>query len=187
MKISVLAAAIAIAVSAPAFAINVIQDDNAINLVSAIGGSGVTITNASLTSNTVKPSGTFTGGLNSVGFDTGIVLTTGTTDCVAGPNNGGGCTGGGSSTSLKFDFESTTGQVFFKYVFASEEYTQYVGSSFNDTFELRLPVRQWALSVPKRIRYFMLRDEAVLTMVLRILLRVIAQSPEDCRHSFRHR
>ena len=35
----------------------------------------------------------------------------------------------------------------------------------------RLPVRQWVLSVPKRLRKFMQRDEAVLTMVLRKLPR----------------
>ena len=40
----------------------------------------------------------------------------------------------------------------------------------------RLPMRQWVLSVPKRLRYFMQRDGAVLNMVLRIFLRVIAQS-----------
>ena len=40
----------------------------------------------------------------------------------------------------------------------------------------RLPLRQWVLSVPKRLRYFMQRDGAVLGMVLRIFLRVIAQS-----------
>ena len=40
----------------------------------------------------------------------------------------------------------------------------------------RLPVRQWVLSVPKRLRYFMQRDGAVLNMVLRIFLRVIEQS-----------
>ena len=40
----------------------------------------------------------------------------------------------------------------------------------------RLPVRQWVLSVPKRLRYFMQRDGATLNMVLRIFLRVIAQS-----------
>ena len=40
----------------------------------------------------------------------------------------------------------------------------------------RLPVRQWVLSVPKRLRYFMQRDGAVLNMVLRIFLQVIAQS-----------
>ncbi len=39
-----------------------------------------------------------------------------------------------------------------------------------------LPVRQWVLSVPKRLRYFMQRDGVVLNMVLRIFLRVIEQS-----------
>ena len=43
----------------------------------------------------------------------------------------------------------------------------------------RLPVRQWVLSVAKRLRYFMQRDGAVLNMVLRIFLRVIAQSLQD--------
>ena len=38
----------------------------------------------------------------------------------------------------------------------------------------RLPVRQWVLLVPKRLRYFMQRDGVVLNIVLRILLRVIA-------------
>ena len=42
----------------------------------------------------------------------------------------------------------------------------------------RLPVRQWVLSVPKRLRYFMQRDGAVLNMVLRIFLHVVAQSPQ---------
>jgi hypothetical protein len=37
-------------------------------------------------------------------------------------------------------------------------------------------VRQWVLSVPKRLRYFMQHDGAVLGMVLRIFLRVIAQT-----------
>ena len=41
------------------------------------------------------------------------------------------------------------------------------------------PVRQRLLSVPKRLRYFMQRDGAVLNMVLRIFLRVIAQSLQD--------
>jgi len=40
----------------------------------------------------------------------------------------------------------------------------------------RLPVRQWVLSVPKRLRYFMQCDGPVLNMVLRIFLRVIAQT-----------
>jgi hypothetical protein len=46
----------------------------------------------------------------------------------------------------------------------------------NDHVFPRLPVRQWVLSVPKRLRYFMQRDGPVLNMVLRIFLRVIAQN-----------
>ena len=38
-----------------------------------------------------------------------------------------------------------------------------------------LPVRQWVLSVPKRLRYFMQRDGAALNSALRIFLRVIEQ------------
>lgn len=38
-----------------------------------------------------------------------------------------------------------------------------------------LPVRQWVLSVLKRLHYFIQRDSAVLSMLLCIFLRVIAQ------------
>jgi hypothetical protein len=37
----------------------------------------------------------------------------------------------------------------------------------------RLPVRQWVLSVPKRLRYFLQRDTALQGAVLRILLRAV--------------
>ena len=36
-----------------------------------------------------------------------------------------------------------------------------------------LPVRQWGLSVPKRLRCFLRRDPEALSAVLHILLRVI--------------
>ena len=49
-------------------------------------------------------------------------------------------------------------------------------SHLTDHVFARLPVRQWVLTVPKRLRYFMQRDAAVLNMVLRIFVRVIAQS-----------
>ena len=55
------------------------------------------------------------------------------------------------------------------------------GAHLGDHVFPRLPVRQWVLSVPKRLRYFMQRDGAVLNMVLRIFLRVIARSlPANC-------
>jgi hypothetical protein len=52
------------------------------------------------------------------------------------------------------------------------------GTSLRSCFP-RLPVRQWVLSVPRRLRYFMQRDGAALNVVLRIFQRVIAQSLQD--------
>lgn len=40
----------------------------------------------------------------------------------------------------------------------------------------RLAVRQWVLSVPKRLRYFLQRDGAALNTALRIFLSVIQGS-----------
>jgi PEP-CTERM motif-containing protein len=137
-SIVALALAAAGALSAPAYAIVVTNSTDATALANAIGGSGITISNATLSLASSTAAGTFTGGAASVGFDQGIVLTTGTTGCVPGPNNSSSCTGSGATTSLGFDFTSTTGQVFFSYVFASEEYNEFVGSGFNDSFQLLL-------------------------------------------------
>lgn len=117
----------------------VTPNSNATDLVNAILGTGITVSNQTLSTDTTDGVGTFTGGNSSgLGFDTGIVLTTGVTGCVPGPNDVAGCTGAGESASLSFDFTSTSGDVFFSYVFGSEEYNEFVGSNFNDRFELRL-------------------------------------------------
>lgn len=108
------------------------------DLANAIAGTGVTVSNVTYTGATTGASGFFTNGAPTVGFGSGVVLTTGTVNCIPGPNSQGGCTGGGSTTSLKFDFVSSTGKLFFNYVFASEEYNEYVNSQFNDEFQLRL-------------------------------------------------
>ncbi len=39
-----------------------------------------------------------------------------------------------------------------------------------------LPVHQWVLSVPKRVRYYLQRDKGALNAALRIFLRVVQQS-----------
>jgi len=117
----------------------VIATSDAATLANAIAGTGITISNPTFTTNSTQgPAGTFTGGASSVGFDQGIVLTTGRTTCVPGPNNSDSCTGDGTFSQLSFDFTSTTGQVSFSYVFGSEEYNEFVGSGFNDTFQLLL-------------------------------------------------
>jgi len=119
-------------------------------LANAIGGTGITISNAQLITNgtnLANAAGLFSGGADTVGFDSGILLTTGTVDCASQSNtsnncglNGGapGGAAGNDTVSLKFDFSSDTGNVFFRYVFASEEYNEYVNQGVNDAFQLLL-------------------------------------------------
>ena len=71
--------------------------------------------------------GTFTNGISSgIGIESGIILTTGKAVDAVGPNSEepfpGTPTGGQNTSSLKFQFKSTGGDVFLKYAFASEEY-----------------------------------------------------------------
>jgi hypothetical protein len=144
MKIArfTLAAALLAAAGSANAALIVTPNSSGTDLVNALVGSGVSVSNISYSGASSDASGTFTGG-NSIGggglgFDSGVLLTTGTVTCAPGPNTNSGCTGAGTTTSLKFDFTTTSGDLFFNYVFASEEYNEYVGSSFNDTFQLLL-------------------------------------------------
>jgi hypothetical protein len=47
----------------------------------------------------------------------------------------------------------------------------------------RLPVRQWALSVPKRLRYFEQHDRRAVTAALNPFLRLVAPSQHQWRLS----
>lgn len=93
--------------------------------------------------------GTFTNG-EGIGIDEGIILSTGSVIDAEGPNSTGAITtvnASGSSILLEnltgdwtydaveftFDFEASTTQVTFDYVFASDEYPEFV-CSFNDAF-----------------------------------------------------
>ena len=119
-------------------------------------GGGVTISNASFTGNNLA-AGTFTGGAGIIGFDSGIILSTGNIAGVVGPNNEAGhttahATEGGdaeltalasqegqtgateNAAVLTFEFVPNGDNVFFDFVFASEEYPEYVHSDFNDVF-----------------------------------------------------
>jgi len=120
-------------------------------LASEILGSGVTISNLSYTGAT-NQAGTFTGGTSAgIGIESGIIMTSGDATLAPGPNIFDGATGslGAAGDSdldalipqttndanvLQFDFETDTGDLFFNYVFASEEYNEFVESSFNDVF-----------------------------------------------------
>lgn len=150
--ITVLAAAGLVAAAVPAFALSVTASNNGQALANAILGGGITATNVSFTGSATS-AGAFTGGgASGITIDKGILLTSGSAPGAVGPNNSGSYTGYVGTTGdanlnslipgyttydktvLEFDFTSAAGSLFFNYVFGSEEYNEYVGSSFNDVF-----------------------------------------------------
>ena len=125
-------------------------------LAGALVGTGVTVSNAQFTGANIA-GGTFSGGGTGagaiIGFEQGVVLSSGAIASVVGPNNADNATTSngqpgdaslnallpvGQSTndaaSLTFDFVPDASSVTFKYVFSSEEYNEFVGEGFNDVF-----------------------------------------------------
>ncbi|WP_290601674.1 choice-of-anchor L domain-containing protein, partial [Anabaena sp. AL93] len=124
---------------------------NTDNLVSSLIGSGVEVTNAEYTGDS-RAAGIFNDPSLGIGIDSGIILSTGDVANIYGPNNSDS-TGTAFATDgdtdlnglvspsatrdaavLEFDFTPTESFISFQYVFASEEYNEYVNSSFNDVF-----------------------------------------------------
>ncbi|MBE9210502.1 choice-of-anchor L domain-containing protein [Nostoc sp. LEGE 06077] len=150
-------------VTAPAQAVNITNSSDPNVLVNNILGSGITISNATYKGASIA-SGTFTGGLDSgIGIENGIILTTGNANLAVGPNTSESASRnnkllGDSDLSalisgvntfdasvLEFEFTSITGNLFFNYVFASEEYNEYVNSKYNDVFGFFLDGKNIAL------------------------------------------
>jgi len=119
-----------------------------------LNGTGVTISNVTY-SGSAQAIGSFTANGTNLGINSGIIMTTGTVQNTAagphGPNNvpgagidngfGGdgqlGALVGGQTFNaaiLEFDFETCSDTVQFNYVFASEEYPEYVNENVNDIF-----------------------------------------------------
>lgn len=119
-------------------------------VVSTLTGVGATISNIKITGNPVQI-GKFEGG-EMIGLPSGIILSSGDIKDAIGPNNtsGKGQSLGGSSDPdldaivtpkttrdpavIEFDVVTGSSQLNIKYVFASEEYLEYVNSSYNDVF-----------------------------------------------------
>lgn len=125
---------------------------NADALAAAIAGPGINITSASFTGASGS-AGTFTGGASAgLGINSGIVLTTGSASIAGESNTYDDRTRDNSfagstildnlipglqtqdATLLSLTFTTTGGDLFFNYVFGSEEYNEFVGSDFNDVF-----------------------------------------------------
>ena len=129
-------------------------------LAQSLAGSGVAISNVTYTGSN-NAAGTFSGGMGIVGFDSGLVMGTGSVQTqpsaescakgVEGPNTCDGNTTvngtpgdpsldtlSGVTTEdaavLEFDFIPVGNKIQFSYVFSSDEYPEYANSSFNDTF-----------------------------------------------------
>ncbi len=115
-----------------------------------IGGGCFDVTNVQLIGSS-QGVGAFANGSTSIGFDEGVVLSSGAINLVSGPNNqegSGSNTGGGSDSDLQlltaqgindaagieFDFSPTLSTIDFRFVFGSEEYCEWVNSNFNDVF-----------------------------------------------------
>ncbi len=146
-----------------AFAVtSTVVSTDATALANALLGDGVTISSATLTG-AEGQAGTFSGGEGSIGIDEGVILSSGFVDDAVGPNTDSGITGvpgvpGDSdldaivsplftndAVRLDIEFESDTGDIFFDYVFASDEYNEFVDAGVNDAFALLLDGTNLAL------------------------------------------
>ena len=96
--------------------------------------------------------GTFSNGGTNIGFESGVIMATGDIHLAPGPNDlDGGSFGYGFPTpdsdlsplgsgplfdkaAIEFDFIPTQNTVSFEFVYASEEYCEYVNTQFNDVF-----------------------------------------------------
>lgn len=129
----------------------VTQNNSATDLVTNILGGGI-VTSGQTTIGASDAFGTFTGGISAgIGIESGIMLSSGNVADAVGPNTATGTTtnfgtaGDASLTALSgdptfdaaflnFDFISDGGDLFFRYIFASEEYNEFVNASVNDVF-----------------------------------------------------
>ena len=122
-------------------------------IAALVGSSSISISNVRFTGSD-SSLGTFTGGTGIIGFEQGIVLSSGQVADVVGPNVDDGMTSSynragdpdldslisGIETTqdacvLEFDFACPdVREIGFEYVFSSDEYNEFVNFSFNDVF-----------------------------------------------------
>ena len=123
-------------------------------LATLLGG-GVVVSNITFNGDPTQI-GTFDGSLSNIGLADGVIISSGDINVAVGPDNDDGATlpmggfnnpgdadltaifGGTFETAdaaiLEFDFVPTGDTIQFNYVFASEEYNEYVCGTVNDVF-----------------------------------------------------
>jgi VCBS repeat-containing protein len=125
------------------------NNGNPQTLVNQLLGSGVTASNVT-SAGAGASRGTFAGGAAIVGIDSGVVLSSGNSAGLPGPNNTSSYSTSNNTPGdanltvvagatydaavLEFDFVPSKDTVNFSYVFGSDEYNEYANSSFNDAF-----------------------------------------------------
>jgi LPXTG-motif cell wall-anchored protein len=134
---------------AEVLALSVSDSVTAAELAQRLVGTGITVSNITFKGNE-KAKGVFSGGTGVIGFEDGIILSTGKSVDVIGPNNNSaistnfGASGDDSldalmdkkitndAAVLEFDFVPQNETISFQYVLASDEYNEYL--NFADVF-----------------------------------------------------
>ncbi|WP_414579392.1 choice-of-anchor L domain-containing protein [Anabaena sp. CCY 9402-a] len=136
----------------------VTQENNPTNLLNALLGETTGLSNFTVTANgNAEAFGLFSN--DPFGLSSGIVLSTGRVVDIPGENteDGGivpdvfnapndlstdfspdGASGDSTTLNISFDADGTAEKLFFQYVFGSEEFKEFGGSQFNDSFTLTL-------------------------------------------------
>lgn len=130
--------------------------------VQELVGPGITVSNVVMTNNSDNQIGIFDGQNSNIGFNSGVVMAAGPVNGLIGnaamadagqPGNGqtdpdlltiaqsvtsnpsaGFINSVNDVISLEFDFVPSSNVASFNFVFSSDEYTQWINSSFNDVF-----------------------------------------------------
>jgi len=127
-----------------------------VDLANTLVGSGITISNVTYTGADVAAGtfsgGTTIGGATGIGFDSGVILSSGSVANVIGPNQSDSISQDNNQPGdtaldalvapdqtndaavLEFDFVPQSNEVLFEYVFASDEYNEFVFQGFDDVF-----------------------------------------------------
>lgn len=125
--------------------------NNADSLVTVLAGGGLTFSNATLNCSDTA-SGTFNGITSNIGLTSGILLTTGNVYKAVGPNISSAISDANGVTFndadlmaidplavndvciLEFDAVPVCDTIFVKFAFGSDEYPEFVNSTYNDAF-----------------------------------------------------